>query len=595
MNWLNAVVIGLSGVGCGAVLARRTAARLSGVLLALAGAGILIAPAISSSPHHPNRALLTASYLLAPLALAVYPALPDRITGWVVVAGVAGLGIAAVAAPRWDEGISYLLAALIIVHVWFVLEFGEPGARRAMAWAAGGWILAALMYSLLGFAAYGSAFGEPAAELVSTLAALTLPLAPIGMLMGLVAPEIADVRGLIARAVVIITQFCAFLAVTTAVCSLLEVAIGRAVSTPTTLLISAVTAFAVAPLGVVLRGVIDQLLFGDRPDPLTAATAFADQRGPDVERTLAALREALVLPYAELTFDGTCLARSGTEVTFARSFPVPVVDRGEATLTVGLRPGDLRLTDADQLTLRIMTRLLADALATQALADEVARSRRELIAGREEERRRLRRDLHDGIGPTLTGVAFAADAAGNEVAANPQRAAQILAGMRIDIAGAIQEVRRLVEDLRPPALDELGLIGSLEAWVTRLHAEGGVPMQVRIVAPDDLPSLPAAVEVALYRIVVEALTNCARHSGTCSAEVVISTDEMRDPLYPKRIGPGRVVATIRDRGRGLQDHPAGVGRTSMNERATQLGGHCRVDSTPAGVTVTVELPLSTAD
>ena len=149
-------------------------------------------------------------------------------------------------------------------------------------------------------------------------------------------------------------------------------------------------------------------------------------------------------------------------------------------------------------------------LTPLALTRDLQRSRESLVAAREEERRRIRRDLHDGLGPALAGVAFGLDAARNTLAANPEATAATLAELKTEVQASIADVRRLVYDLRPPALDQLGLVPALQQYAARLAERGALDVSVSAPA---LPPLPAAVEVAAYRIVTEALTNAARHSG----------------------------------------------------------------------------------
>jgi signal transduction histidine kinase len=255
-----------------------------------------------------------------------------------------------------------------------------------------------------------------------------------------------------------------------------------------------------------------------------------------------------------------------------------VLRAGERTageLVVGLRPGTSALDAADETTLAVVAPALAQTLLAGELARQLQDSRARMITAVEDERRRLRGDLHDGLGPTLTGVAFAADAARNVLAADPARAADLVASLRGDVADAIAEIRRLVDGLRPPAVDELGLVGALTQQATRMRGAGGDPLVVRLDVPEPLPALPAAVEVAAYRIVTEALTNVARHSGGGEAVVAVRPDG------------GRLRIAVRDGGTATADWVPGVGLTSMRERAEQLGGTFRA----GGGCVEVLLPI----
>jgi signal transduction histidine kinase len=330
-------------------------------------------------------------------------------------------------------------------------------------------------------------------------------------------------------------------------------------------LLAALAAVAFQPTRVVLRGVVDQLLFGERPDPLGAASAVAGRIGEDPLIALRAIREALVVPYAALVVDGAPLAVSGTETTHTRTLDLD----GAGELVVGLRPGDLSFSAGDEHVLRLTVPLLAQTLRSRALAEDLIESRGQTIAAVEEERRRLRRELHDGLGPRLSGVAFTSDAARNLIRTDPAAAEQMVAQLRADTVTAIEEIRRMVYAMRPPALDELGLVPALRQQAVGLRNRDGEPVAVDVSAPEEFPDLPAAVEVAAYRIVTEALANVARHSTSASAAVRL--DPAADGL--------RLEVT--DRGRSGAWRP-GVGLSSMRERATELGGTLEAGPAPGG-------------
>jgi signal transduction histidine kinase len=214
-------------------------------------------------------------------------------------------------------------------------------------------------------------------------------------------------------------------------------------------------------------------------------------------------------------------------------------------------------------------------------AAELQRSREQLVAAREEERRRLRRDLHDGLGPALAGAALKIEAAENVLETKPGTAADLLQNARSEIQGAVADVRRLVHSLRPPALDELGLVGAVREQAERLSV--GDHPHVELEAPDHLEPLPAAVEVAAYGIALEAMTNAARHADarTCLVRIALN---------------GGLQLEITDDGHGLSDdYRPGVGMASMRERAEELGGTCEVTRVDGrGTRVRALLPLGSA-
>jgi signal transduction histidine kinase len=180
----------------------------------------------------------------------------------------------------------------------------------------------------------------------------------------------------------------------------------------------------------------------------------------------------------------------------------------------------------------------------------------------------------------LTGVAFTADAAANLISVDPARASELLGTLRTDTRAAIADVRRLVDDLRPPALDELGLVGALRQRADQLSWRAdGASVSVRVSA-DGLPALPAALEVAAYRIATEALTNVVRHSRATSAVLSL------------RCGP-ELEVEVTDDGPPNGAWKPGVGLQAMRERAAELGGTFEAGPTPTGGRVHATFPMTT--
>jgi signal transduction histidine kinase len=232
---------------------------------------------------------------------------------------------------------------------------------------------------------------------------------------------------------------------------------------------------------------------------------------------------------------------------------------------------------ADRALLDDLARQAAVAVSAVALTADLRRSRERIVTAREEERRRLRRDLHDGLGPTLAAITVRAGAAARLAKERPELAAEALLTIADDAQAAVGEVRRLVHELRPPALDELGLAGAL-----RSQAEKFAPaLDVTVDTRGDLSILPAAVEVAAYRIACEALSNAARHAVAKLATVRLeAADDLR--------------LEICDDGKGMPTHrEAGVGLTSMRERAAELGAQVAVlPRTEGGTVVSAVFPLT---
>ena len=219
------------------------------------------------------------------------------------------------------------------------------------------------------------------------------------------------------------------------------------------------------------------------------------------------------------------------------------------------------------------------------------------MAAREEERRRLRRDLHDGLGSRLAALNLQATALRGLIARDPAAAGAAVGELRAEIRAAIADIRRVVYDLRPPALDEVGLVAAIRQRAARCslddHATGwggadrDTPaVRVVVEAPEALPPLPAAVEVAAYRIVEEALTNMVRHSGgrSCMVRLVVAGDLCLEVMDD---GTGLPATHWEAAGTG-----GGLGLRSMRERAAEVGGTCDIASILEGGTrVRARLPL----
>ncbi|MEU4467416.1 histidine kinase [Streptomyces sp. NPDC024017] len=297
----------------------------------------------------------------------------------------------------------------------------------------------------------------------------------------------------------------------------------------------------------------------------------------------------LGLPAAALTArtrsGDQVLARAGAaDHPSAVNVHLDLLDRGEqvGVLSVQLRPGQRTLDANDCAALGVVTDQLGPVVSAIGLREELRISRERVVSASEEERRRLRRDLHDGLGPTLAGMRLQLDAAAIALAPT-SRPRALIESASSEAARSLDEVRRIIDDLRPPALDDRGLAGALTSLAARFDTGS---LTTAVIVPATLPELPAASETAAYRIAAEALTNVARHSGATLARLVLAVDHEQD----------RLVLEITDDGSGLPQHPRreGVGLASMAERAEVIGGRCAIsapeDGSP-GTVVRALLPL----
>jgi signal transduction histidine kinase len=255
---------------------------------------------------------------------------------------------------------------------------------------------------------------------------------------------------------------------------------------------------------------------------------------------------------------------------------VPLSAYGSVVGSLRYRPPVTALRPRDRQLLDDLAGHLGGVLHAARLTADLQGARERLVLAREEERRRLRRDLHDGLGPAMAGHLLRLDVIASKVGSGSP-AAEDVDALREELRGTVLEVRRVVEGLRPPALDELGLGAALAQAAERLTSGAGVSLDLRV---GELPSLPAAVEVAAYRIVTEAVTNVVRHASATCCRVDVAAAE-------------RVLRlTVQDDGRGASSDlvRGGHGLQTMRERAEELRGRLQVLSVD-GTTVIAELPL----
>ncbi len=371
--------------------------------------------------------------------------------------------------------------------------------------------------------------------------------------------------------------------------------LGALLRTEGNLLISLVAtglvAVVFAPLRHRLQKAVDRLMYGERDDPY----AVLSRLGQRLEATLApeaALRtvvetiaQALKLPYAAIKLEQrggyATAAEYGTPVSETVVLPLTYGAEQTGQLVLAPRaPGEV-FSPSDRRLLDDLARQAGAAVHAVRLTADLQRSREWLVTAREEERRRLRRDLHDGLGPQLAAQTLKVGSARSLYSRDPAAADALLSELEADLEAALSDLRRLVYDLRPPALDELGLAGAVREAAAQYGTNG---LNVSVDAPERPPALPAAVEVAAYRIVREALTNVVRYARAENCDVsLLVRDELR--------------LEIADDGAGLSaERTAGVGLSSMRERAAELGGECRIEASPTGGTrVLARLPLPPAE
>ncbi len=335
-------------------------------------------------------------------------------------------------------------------------------------------------------------------------------------------------------------------------------------------------AVLVHPTYAWLRRGIERRVYGYRSDPAVALRRLgASVESSDplhvVDTITTSVAEALKIDDVWVEFTGQVPSDDDHVVR------VPLIHRGERVgdLAVDV-PSGRNLSLADTALLHDLARHAALVVKAGQLAAELQESRSRIVSAREEERKRLRRDLHDGVGPSLAAIVLKLDAAQTRKDETDRNS--LLAETRDEAKETIKEVRRLVDDLRPPAIDEVGLVDAIRQRAAALSTDA---LRYDVTGPEALPSLPAAVEVAAFRIASEAMTNTAKHSGASRCTVEIEFDST-------------LGVTVADNGRSsARATSTGLGWTSMTERASELGGSCMISSREeGGLVVRAVLPLA---
>jgi signal transduction histidine kinase len=323
---------------------------------------------------------------------------------------------------------------------------------------------------------------------------------------------------------------------------------------------------------------IDRLFYGDRMRPYAALSRLGQrlENALSPEDVLPALvttvSRSLHLPYVAVTLTGDekPAARDGERGESVEA--VPLLHGGDrvGTLEVGTRTGQRVLDAGDEALLRDLAAQAGASVGAVRLNRDLVRSRERIVVAREEERRRIRRDLHDGLGPTLAGVALGLDAAHRAAGRAGLGQTLGLDALHADVQHGLDDLKRIVARLRPAALDDIGLVASLRDYGSSLTASGRI--QVSVDCAEELPALPAAVEMAAYFVAREAMNNAARHSHGSHCQVSLRFADGLDVL-------------VTDDGRGIGPVPRpGVGLGSITERARELGGDCSIKPVPTGGT-----------
>ena len=605
-------------------------ALLVALLLVTVGP-IITTNSLSASPSPwrvPNECLIFLALSLFVLVCLLFPSgqfVPQWMR-WTSVVYLAWLVPTAFVAPLMPNTLVaeliYLVflgesATVVLIQLYRYRRVSSPLERRQTKWVVFGLavpatvdIIVSVSYLLFPVLSSPGSLYPLASNMVYPFLPLFLPLS-FGFAM--LRSRLWDIDIIINRTLVYGTLTAIVVGVYVLVVSILGTLLHTFGDFPIALLATGLVAVLFQPLRARLQRGVNHLMYGERDDPYAVlsrllsrleATLVPEKVLPTIVETVA---QALKLPYVAIallpeqplsieaaTQTTSGLAAAGSQAPdIVASFGTPTADPLQVPLmyqaeTVGClllaaRAGDT-FGKADSRLLADLARQVGVAVYTvrltthlQRLSTGLQESRERLVTTREEERRRLRRDLHDGLGPQLSSQTLTLSAARKLLRPDPDAADRLLVDATTHAQEAIADIRRLVYALRPPALDDLGLLAALQEQLTQYHASG---LTLTLTAPERLPPLPAAVEVACYRIAQEALTNVMRHAHAQRCSVHLSVDE-------------DLILEICDDGHGFPPlQRSGIGLTSMRERAEELGGSCTITSVPdGGARVLVCLPL----
>ncbi|MFI7032651.1 sensor histidine kinase [Microbispora rosea] len=562
----------------------------------------------SGRPASPGwRAALWALAAVAAVTTALSALLPgpSHQLGWgTPLPNPLGVPALAVVSPFVEPLTTGLMGALFVTGAAGLVRRagrGDADERVQLKWLGYAAGLAGLIVA--GRVAAGLSDGDPRSiwpitspfwEVMGTFAACLLPAAAA---VAVLRHGLFDIDLVINRTLVYVLLSACVFGGYVLVVTYLGAVFRAADGLPVSVAAAGVVALVFAPLRERLQRAVNLVMYGRRDDPYAALALLgrrleeAAEPGAVLAAAARSVAEALRLPHVAVEVAGGPTHAYG--VASPGALRLPLVHRGEPVgdLVLSPRPGETGLGARDRRVLADLARQTGIAVHAVRLSADLQRSRERLVTAREEERRRLRRDLHDGLGPTLAALTMRAEAVQDmlqDMGRDPDALA-MLEEIMTDARTAMADVRTLVEGLRPPALDTLGLAGAIRSHAARLP---GVEIDVEI--DGSLPALPAAVEVAAYRIAAEALANARRHAGAGRVRVRLG---MTGGAHA-----GALEVEVADEGgRPHADGEpyadgggSGVGTASMRERAAELGGTCAIGPRPGGGTrVLARLPART--
>jgi len=571
--------------------------------------------------QHASMAGLTCFALLFPSGR-----LTRRWLAWVAGIALAGrivpdlLPYAAVQIDKWPLGLSLgwlvvFYGALAYSQITQYRENVEPEARQAIRKVAYGLIgacLALIGVNLL-LLVWPDLYMSDVYWLDLTIRIIMLFI-PISLGSALLKNRLWGVPPIVRRSFVYAALLVLLFGIYMATVSYLSL-VFRTESGVFQLIATGVVAVLFAPLKAVMEKLINRIVYGKRGNPVAFLVGLGDRLtepyAPEqvLGSVVSTVKEMMQLPHAAVT-----IVVNGRETEAAAAgvrhesqlirFPLVVGGEELGSLYVSPRAPDEPLKRADLKLLLLLGREAArivhglkQSLDIGRLMQELQASKEKLIFAREEERRSIRNNLHDDLAPRLASLALSASAAREYMRRDPPRAASIVSELESDIRVIVADIREFVHNLRPPALDQYGLVEAIRQRADRLTQigashEGGERIQMEVTAPCPLPALPAAVEVAAYRIVSEALVNVVKHAqaSLCSVTLDVQMGQQGEELYVEIADDGIGMSGAGSQAPGVQ--ASGVGLTSIRERAAELGGRSVIAAAEGGGTrIAAWLPL----
>ena len=532
-----------------------------------------------------GRWLTGAVGVLVAVLLVLVVVNPDELAPGVrsplAVPAFAGIASAGIDALLLVSALVTLTAATALVLRW---RSAAGDSRRQLSWLG----LAALLIIALVVLGFSLRLAFPALDpavgaVLEGLQVVALPLATAAAVLD---ARLFDIDVVFKRSAVYAVVTSAVVAVYAGVLWGATSLIGSEASAVATLVASAIVAVGISPLKDAVTTLVERRLFRDRRNPQRALTAVATgvgaatEPGELVAAAVEQIGESLHLGYVGIELEAKPALHWGDSTAERTDFDLSAFGTRLGRLRVAPRNRGDSLTSADLAVVSALAQQLAIVAHAATMSESLQTSRAALVVAREEERLQLRRDLHDGLGPTLAGMTLQVDALVDSVAADAEGAADLARRVRQSLQGVIVSLRRNLDGLRPAELDQLGLAESLAEHARSLSA-GGMHVDLSC-AP--LPRISPAAEVAAYRIATEALANVVRHAGATRCTV------------DAHVLGGSLIIRVEDDGRGISTDRGqlreGVGVPSMRARAEEIGGRLRIaERSGGGTSVTAELPL----